>query len=340
MHRQEWDEERTDRYLLAAKVTPFGVSYLDDALISLLPNELLVVGAKTGRGKTELATAMAYNMAARGKNVVFFALEADRLEIHRRIRYRKLTQLYYKHYGKDHAFKMPRYREWILQGYSSEWHAFEKELDNQIAIDSMTLRLLYKDKRYRVNEFLKEFEALEKETDIFFIDHLHYFDVTGTTETEGLKEIIHTIRDAAIHHGKPVILLSHLRKAQALINKTLPDLDDFHGHSDIVKVATTVLIISPVPRDKIQNDMGIFPTYFHIAKCRTAAEVTPYVAAIGFDAAENKYNENYYLQQALFTEDPKPIERMMDIPDWAKRAIRQRGPEIYGGIRGGEPYKD
>ena len=45
-------EERKDRALLAAKIKHFGISFLDDALRGVFPNDLILVCAKTGAGKS------------------------------------------------------------------------------------------------------------------------------------------------------------------------------------------------------------------------------------------------------------------------------------------------
>lgn len=316
----EWENERVDRNLMAASGCKFGISYLDDALMQLLPNELMLVGAKTGKGKTELATTLAFQFSDMGKSVAFFALEADKWEIHRRLKYRKLAQMVMERFGSKVTF--PRFREWLLMGHQTEWHALEQEVDRELRVQASGLRIVYRGERYLPEMFAKEMAALEHETDVFIVDHLHYFDTTARTETEGLKQAIHAIRNASIYHGKPVILLAHLRKSERTSKKTLPDLEDFHGHSDIVKVATTVLLMSPVPEDKVQGEIGKFPTYFHIAKCRTAAECTPYAAILGFDYRTNSYSAGYYLQKASFLEDPEPIKTFRELPSWAKHAIK------------------
>ena len=317
MFDQEWQSEKIERHLLAAAVIPFGISFLDDALYGILPNELMLVGARTGRGKTELATSIAVNAASKHRNVMFFALEADKWEIQRRIKYRKLAQAYHENYSGS-SLKFPRMREWLVKGFDRDWEAIEKMVEQDIGNETSTLQIAYKGAKYSVDQFCSEIEAL-KDIDLIIVDHLHYFDLVGSNETEGLKKAIHAIRSAAIHHGKPVVLLAHLRKSDKSSTKVLPDLDDFHGHSDIVKVATTVLLMAPADA---HGELGVYPTYFHVAKCRTAAEVTPFAAVHGFDFKSNNYSQKYILEKASFFKDPEPIEG--DFPEWAKRAIKPR----------------
>lgn len=324
MYGQEWAEEKIERHLAAASLIPFGISYLDDALLGIMPNDLMLVGARTGRGKTELATTIAFNAAARGRDVVFFALEADKWEIQRRMKYRKLAQLWQQHFANTAAgsqMKFPRYREWLVQGYDPQWDGVEKEAERELAQGTTSLRVVYKGAKYSAEQFVRDLEGLD-ETQLIIVDHLHYFDLVGNNETDGLKRAIHAIRNAALHHAKPVLLLAHLRKSVGKEQRVLPGLDDFHGHSDIAKVSTTVLLMAPAAQ---HPGIGAYPTYFHIAKCRTAAEVTPYAAVMGFDYATNCYTDRYHLEAASFFDDPKPIERADQFPDWARRAIKPMG---------------
>lgn len=298
---------------------------MDDALIGILPNDLMLVGARTGRGKTELATTIAYNAAEKMRNVVFFALEADKWEIQRRMKYRKLAEYHRENYKE---FKFPRFREWLSQGFSEEWESLERLAEHDLNVATSCLEVIYKGEKYSAEDFVKDLEALEH-VDLIVIDHLHYFDITERTETEGLKKAIHAIRSAAIYHSKPIILLAHLRKGDKASASALPMLDDFHGHSDIVKVATTVLLIAPASG---HEDIGLNPTYFHIAKCRTAGEVVPFAGVMSFDFKMSCYSENYFIERASFFKDPEPIDSAEKIPAWAKRAIR---PRVFGGHYGG-----
>lgn len=323
MFEREWQEQFIGRHLRAANAIPYGISFLDDGLIGLTPGELMLIGARTGRGKTALATMLATNMASLGKRVAFFALEADQWEIHGRILYRKTAELYYRHYASlAEKRPFPRYREWLLTGYSNDEHALEQAAIREMEFALHTLRVFYKQRNYTPERFLEEIEGIRDEVDVIIVDHLHYFDFGKSTEFDGLKKAAHAMRNIALEHDKPVILLAHLRKGDRSSQKTLPDADDFHGHSDIAKVATTILILSPAPEDRSPG--GLFPTYFYVPKMRSAAELTMYAAVHSFDPTKNAYSERYYVEKAHWNRDPEPIERSEDIPAWAKRAIRPR----------------
>lgn len=323
MYRTEWNEERIDR-ITNEDPLAFGVSFLDDALIGLRRNDLLIIGAKTGRGKTALGTQLAQNMAKAGANVAFYALEADRWEIHRRMLYRKMGQIFFEKLASAaRGIEFPRYVEWLSKP-GGEWEPLEKAAAEELQIDTVSLRIIYHGAKFSAGQFAKEISSLKAdETDVVIIDHLHYFDFETRTEVDGIKQAVHVVRNSALFHSVPVILLAHLRKTDRKTEKSNPHLEDFHGHSDIVKVATQVLLLSPVPSEG-RAPTPNFQTYFHIAKSRTAAEVTPYVAIHEFDLSRNQYSESYTLCRERAFEDPVSLT-WNEIPKWAKRARKSMG---------------
>lgn len=320
MFPNEWHEEKIDRHLMASQVRPYGISFLDDALVGIFPNDLIVVGAKTGRGKTELMTILALNQSMLGRNVAFFALEADRLEIQRRIKYKAMAKVWYENYSTS-PVKFPRFVEWMSGGFEKEWDQIETIIDKDIQMQTNNLRIIYTDAKYSLKNFLDNFNGLSQEVDLFIIDHLHYFDVGSKTESEGIKEIIHAIRGCSIKLGKPVILISHLRKTERKLGGLMPDLEDFHGHSDISKVCTTAILIAPadIPMIKTHN---CFQTYFHIAKSRKASENIPYVGILGYDKSIGTYRDKYYIAKNKLFDAPELITNSVEIPKWFKNAFR------------------
>lgn len=316
MYQNEWLEEKVDRHVGAARVIPYDVAFLDDALVGIFPNDLILLGALTGRGKTEFATSVALNASKRGKSVLFYALEADRWEIQRRLKYRALSQVYFENYAGK--FYWPRYSEWLAKGMDPDFDALEKLAEEQLHRDMLDLKIIYKGGKFTVKDFAEELEHMGEDVDLLVVDHLHYFDLDAKTETEGLKQAAHSMRNLSIHLGKPILLLAHLRKHGA----GFPTLDDFHGHSDIVKVATQVILMAAATSQESQS-AGHFPTYFHIAKSRRASENLPFVGVLGFDRQRNCYNERYYLAKHGGTDEPELITRANEIPPWFRRAHRE-----------------
>lgn len=110
--------------------------------------------------------------------------------------------------------------------------------------------------------------------------------------------------------------------------RTLPKIEDIRGTASLSDVATDVLIIAAVPNDKItelSSDIK-FPMYFHLAKSRTAAEVTKYCGIVGFDFKSGMYDKKYSVTQISSFEDPKIIPSHQ-FPTWTKNALSPIMPE-------------
>lgn len=318
MYQQEWEEELQNRILNSIATVPFGISFLDDALCGLSNADLILIGARTGLGKTQCATQLSLNFSKAGKSVAFFALEADQYEIHRRMKYQRLTALVKEHYGDQLKESWPRFREWKVNLQQEEMVRLEKHVQGQLHLDTISLRTIYTNNRYTVEDFIEQAEGIKHETDIFIIDHLHYFDL-GNDEFSGLKKCIQLIREFALSSNKAVIVFGHLRKNTTGMKHRIPDLDDFHGHSDIVKIATEVIILGKGDIEGTRN-MGSFPTFFHFAKSRTAAENTPYALLTFYDLKKSCYQDSYYVGKSNFGNDPEMITNISEIPKWMKQA--------------------
>ena len=57
------------------RICTFGIAPLDDALIGILPNDLICIGADSGVGKSEIALDIALHNAYSGKKVGLYFIE-------------------------------------------------------------------------------------------------------------------------------------------------------------------------------------------------------------------------------------------------------------------------
>jgi hypothetical protein len=103
-------DEHVERESYARRELPFGVAFLDDSLRSILPHDLILLGAATGAGKTELAErqnweglrGMNYPDWYRGRcNAITRLVDADAERIIREKR--KTLFTYYRGSRFDHA---------------------------------------------------------------------------------------------------------------------------------------------------------------------------------------------------------------------------------------------
>ena len=66
----------------------FGIDFLNDVTGGIFKNDVIVISAHTGIGKTDLSTIIAQHNALEGRNVYYFALEAFQYEIELRIAFK------------------------------------------------------------------------------------------------------------------------------------------------------------------------------------------------------------------------------------------------------------
>lgn len=105
----------------------------------------------------------------------------------------------------------------------------------------------------------------------------------------------------------------------------IPEIEDFHGSSDLIKIATKCILISPAYGAKMPP--GIAGTYAWVAKDRRVG-TTNYVGLLAYDLATNDYLPGYQLGKKNVASTEWEATKFMDLPAWAEGAHR---PHIGGG---------
>ena len=297
---------------MGARIMPFYHSFLDDYLRGIMPNRLILIGAESGAGKTELARSICASNAANGKRVCYVALEAEPLEIERRTLFQIIGDLVLQR-----SIQIPgglNYVDW----YRGALEPYLREV-NADALDTMNERYKTFSVYYRGSKFDHEtvqrlFLAHQDTADLLALDHLHYVDIADDDENRGLKHLITVMRNLAISIGKPILLVAHLRKKDDKAARIVPSLADFHGSSDISKVATDAIMLAPawsVPSSR----RGFANTFFSIPKAREAG-ATNLIALCPFDTRRRVYDSSYTLGRQLKGKfEPFGTH---EVPAWAK----------------------
>jgi archaellum biogenesis ATPase FlaH len=293
----------------------FGISYFDDALEGIYANDLVLIGAKSGMGKTELATQIAVKNAELGKRVMYFALEAENGEIERRIRYRYVSKYFYNNVKNFPGVNL-RYASWYYGKYKNILKEAEDYSRSSLTHFDDLLTTFYRNtSKYTVHDFAKHFHALKDKADMFIVDHVHYFDSDEPNENRALKETMQTLRDCALLGGKAIVLVAHLRKSDRKFSSPVPDLEDFHGTSDIGKIATKAISIAQAPG--VEPDGTAYPTLFKIMKSRVGSDVERILAMGYFDIQMNMYRKSYEIgkiENGIFAQERDKSKW----PSWAK----------------------
>jgi replicative DNA helicase len=305
--------ESIERLAMGTRAQKYHVNFLDDYLRGIAPRDLVVIGARTGAGKTELVRLIAQQTAAQGKRVYLLALEAEPREIERRIKYAVLAHAV-------HKLRIPggeelNYPDWLYGRCHGITGSIEKQTDEWIAQHLRTLHTLYRGVDFGMEDLEQRLRELEGRADLVILDHLHYVDIDDRDENRGVKAIVKTIRNAALITGVPVIVVAHLRKRDRGRKMLVPEIDDFHGTSDITKIATSVIMLGPA-HDQPSTRSWVANTYFSIPKMR-AGGACPYVAMVGYDRLRHTYEPSYMLGKLSFAGDSIEFISKEDYPRWA-----------------------
>jgi hypothetical protein len=324
--------EREERVAQKDKLLTYGITVLDEATGGILPNDLVLIGAKTGVGKTQAVTRIAAMNALKGKRVTLFALEAEEFEIERRIKF-MLYGKAYREYVKQNKIENARaldYAEWRLGRMEGELERFEKGINAHMAAFSSLKTIYRKSGDYGIEELEGDILRLFNETDLFIVDHLHYIDNDDENENAGMKRIVKKLRDLALSLGKPIVLVAHLRKTQkGKYAPLVPDVEDFHGSSDIVKIATTAIILAPCyqavfvdPDPELRRRYSrFFPTYIRLVKCRLEGSRLRFTSIAYFDPALGAYLDEYAIGRLVSNDcNWDALAPNEYRPHWAKSA--------------------
>lgn len=296
---------------------PFGIQFLDSSIYGVMPEDLVLVGAGSGIGKTALALDFASQCAMKGKKVLFIALEAGKREIEHRLRYQIMSKLFYRdireHGPRRFDFRTYRYgrAEDIVKKYSAE------VTDIYFSRYGENLFTLYKEEKAFDVRRLEEILAWAQDNmSMVIIDHLHYFDYfrdEKSSTNDKMGKLMMKIRDINLHYRVPIILVAHLRKD---LYSPIPDLGDFMGSSDIGKIATTAIMISKLPAsyDPINETSK---TIMSIPKSR-AGSLNDVVGIVEYSTRYNQYLDNYQIATFNKWKSEMVISNRGFCPFWAR----------------------
>lgn len=297
-------------------LTQFGNPFLDDALTGIMQNDLCLIGARSGIGKTQLAMSIAaYNASACKKNVVFIALEAEKNEIEMRLRYSIEASLFFKDQNRDRTVIIS-YRKWRLGFLVDAFKKYKSEAVSIFIERYATLHTVYRDQYYGVKEFERSLDEAKEFGDLFLVDHLHFMDLMGqTNEHQEVSSIMRKIRELNLFYSKPFIVIAHLRKH---IEGILPGLEDFMGSSDIGKIATVCIMLAKDPQGyDAKNQMQ--KTIISIPKARTGG-LGNLVGMLDYSIQHQGYVPRYTLARTVKGNEKVEALKDIEIPEWATRA--------------------
>lgn len=319
---QSFDDACTGRQY--EKPLPYGVTFLDDATGGIRKNDLVVIGGRTGTGKTELVTKIAQTNALNCKRVHVFSLESEPGEFHNRIKFRILSKKWY-----ESTKETLRYRKWIMGHYLLQTKEMERGINSYLNTAMSDLDVFYRTSgEFGAAELKAYIYQIHEKTDLIIIDHLHYLDFDDVNELKAIKNIVKEVRDLSLLYGKPIILVAHLRKKDRNNNDLAPGLDEFHGTSDITKIATQVITLAPCYG--IETESHLFPTALRVSKNRIDNSASIFYGLHVFDSRNNNYDKAYKLARVSDCKKGDFVESDSS-PWWAEGVEDESYKEWSGG---------
>ncbi len=295
----------------------YPISYLTDALGGMLKSELMIIGADSGIGKTEIVNKIAYLNAMNKKNVYVFSLEGDKYEFANRCRY----GYYLAHLKESRNWGLYcSYRDFLMNRIPEAGQTLLDGIDKQIVKELGTLKVYSREQDLTIERFESHLERIKDRADLIIIDHLHYFEFSKR-EYDAINEIMKRLKKIQDRCRVPIILVSHLRKKDK--QRVFPDQEDFHGSSNIVKQADTCVLLGHVDLDEEQDiASGKYKTGVRIVKSRTGFP-GKILGILEYDLETRKYSKEYTLALC----GSHYMSMMKEKPKWAKYGKIQAGDE-------------
>ncbi len=309
----------------------FGVPFFDDALRGIFMNDVILAGARSGAGKTELARIVAETNARAKARVAVFALEAFEGEYEARMKFAFMAQCWRDDNPGDAEFALLDYGDWIDgdDRVKAMLAPYKNRADAEFDENLSTLQTYYRARgHFGTSDFEREATLIGEESDLVVLDHVHYVDLDGKDENREMTQLMKTISDVSYRIGVPFFIIAHLRKSQAggKVQALVPDMDEFHGASGLTKIATGAIMLARAPgsesRGADTRTIGD-ATLQRIVKSRTHGGAAMRHTALGFfDRRQSRYSDAYGLGELSFNGMSwRSLKEEKKIPRWVKHEV-------------------
>ena len=267
----------------------FGIPYLDNKLRGILQGDLILIGSRSGAGKSTIAQMIACANSTQGRKVSLLSLEnfvGDEF----------MQKCFYFYIKEARDFNL-NIRDFISGNFNINLDALEaseKYAENYFKNVSITSRKKGFNLQDMKDAMVKD--VVEKGIRLIILDHLDYVDKFNQNDSDisHVSEIMRTIRNLQDEFKVGVIAISHLRKPHSVKDMpAVPSVDEFIGSSNKVKEATVVVLIAP---DDVSNsefpDSKTKATWCCVRKLRLGG-IDNKVAKLFFDVRIGEYLPKY-----------------------------------------------
>jgi replicative DNA helicase len=275
-----------------ALVGTFGIRYLDTTLQGILRSDLILIGARSGAGKSTIANQLTSANADKGTKVSLFSLENYAEEYEEQEVYRRCREIFYEQYID-------------FRQYKAGIKKFPVDVENRaklaVAQGMENINLVTrKPDGFNIKDMEEAFILHARDgSQLFVIDHIDYFDMhnPGASDIQNITEIMRQIRKLQDIYRVPVVLISHLKKSTK--ETIIPTLEDFIGTSNKVKEATHCIVVAPDDSGNVETQSSVKRTWVAIRKDRDLGYHN-IIANVGFDLRMKRYEVRYQLHKVNY----------------------------------------
>lgn len=230
-----------------------GFGQLDKVLAGLHKQELTIIAARPGVGKTAFALQLMIRLAKKDNKVLFISREMSRVQLAKRI---------ISSQSKINGQKLRLCNELNDEDWNSIVQTYSSIQNFPITIN---------DKISTIQEVRQKCRQMKNANglDILFVDYIGIMRSQTKTESKRLEieDISRQLKEISLEFEIPVIALCQLNRESARKNE--PELSDLRESGAIEQDADTVIILSPIENDN--GDDNYEDVKFIIAKQRNGA---------------------------------------------------------------------
>lgn len=225
-----------------------GIPKLDKILDGIYPEDLVIIGAQTGVGKTAFVLQLAQNMAKSGKKVLLYSLEMSQKQNMQRV----LANLSSIHMSdiKNVSFE----NEQLRRLHS----ASEKTKNMNLYIKSAG--------GIKISDIRLDLMALN-DADVIIVDHIGLLNAERrTTRYQDMTQIAIDLKALATQVKKPIIALSQLSRAANDVSANIfkakkepnePQLYNLRDSGEIEQSASTVILLWQLKGYEYNQKIGV-----------------------------------------------------------------------------------
>lgn len=208
---------------------PTGLPMLDEAIWGLHRNEVTVIAARPGEGKTTLALQIGLHLADEHKKVLFVSLEMTRHQLTERILV-QLTQ--FDAWNLRTGVKL----EEFLEKLAPLNNGFFKDLNLRL-VDGFgyTIPQL----QHLLNQMVKEGGG---PPDVLIVDFIQLIAPEGLQKFDAISEYLRSLKELAMRYNMAILICSQVNREGVKQAKQRPKLEHLKGSGAIEELADCVII--------------------------------------------------------------------------------------------------